>query len=89
MTGSSGDCLARKAAVHRLKAKRKFRSFFGTAIAISAFVTVVWAATGTEYFWPIWVMLGLAVSLAVTAWQAYGPAERPITEQEIQQELHK
>ncbi len=34
--------------------------------------TVVWALTGAHYFWPIWIMLGLACLLGVTAAVRWG-----------------
>jgi signal transduction histidine kinase len=45
----------------------------GVAVALTLFVTAIWAAAGQGYFWPIWVALGLATlfgtHLALTAVQ--------------------
>jgi signal transduction histidine kinase len=35
------------------------------AVLVGVLVTVVWAATGAGYFWPMWVWFGLVVSVAV------------------------
>jgi hypothetical protein len=43
--------------------------FYGVAIVICL---VVWAATGADYFWPGWVILGVVVKMGVTARFLYG-----------------
>ena len=49
----------------------------------------IWALSGGGYFWPIWVVFGLGIALITTAWQAYGPRDHAITEDEIQREMDK
>jgi hypothetical protein len=78
---------ARTRAVNRLKAQRGFRAFAVTAIGIVALMVLIWALSGGGYFWPIWVAFGLGVGLVASGWQAYGPRQRPITEEEIQREI--
>lgn len=81
---------SREAAVRRLKAKRDFKSLAGVAGLVTIITVVVWAATGADYFWPMWPVLGLGIALLAAAWQAYGPGEeRPITEDEIEQEMRR
>jgi signal transduction histidine kinase len=36
--------------------------------SIVATLTVIWAATGLGYYWPIWIMLLVATTLAIHAW---------------------
>src|SRR5262249_51895449 len=31
-------------------------------------LTLIWALSGTSYFWPVWVMLPTALALAIHAW---------------------
>ena len=80
---------ARELALRRLKARRSFRSLLGTAIGILAVMIVIWALSGGGYFWPIWVVFGLGIALIATGWQAYGPRQGPITEDEIQREMDR
>jgi uncharacterized membrane protein len=80
---------ARRQAISRLKAKRDFKSFLGTAAIVIVVVIVVWALSDSEYFWPIWVILGLGIALFFSGLQAYGPHRGPITEAEIQREIDK
>ena len=56
---------------------------------VTIVVVVVWALTGQGYFWPGWVMFGLAFGVAANAWGAYGPREKLPTEEEIDAEARK
>jgi hypothetical protein len=37
----------------------------GTAVALGGFLTLVWAVTSTGYYWPGWVLFGLALPLGI------------------------
>jgi signal transduction histidine kinase len=37
-------------------------------VGVSLFLTAIWLLTSRGYFWPVWVMLPLALSLAIHAW---------------------
>lgn len=79
----------RNAARKSLKAKNEFKIFFGVAIIVSLIVTGVWFLSGRhDYFWPIWPMLGLAIALAFTGFNAYGPSSH-ITESDIDAEVER
>ncbi|HEU4600277.1 MAG TPA: 2TM domain-containing protein [Solirubrobacterales bacterium] len=85
----SGESDAREQALRRLKAQRAFRSLLVTAAGILAVMVAIWAISGGGYFWPIWVVFGLGIALVTTAWQAYGPRERGISEDEIRREMER
>jgi hypothetical protein len=36
-----------------------------TYLVVMAMLVVVWAATGADYFWPLWPMLGWGIPLAL------------------------
>jgi 2TM domain len=77
---------ARELAIQRLKMKRDFKgTVAGGALAIVVTI-VIWAMGEGGYFWPMWVMLGVAISLVVNGWKAYGPDSR-ITEDDVQREM--
>jgi hypothetical protein len=63
------------------------RSLAATALFVIAVCVIIWAVSGAGDFWPVWVMLGFAIALAASAWNACGPRQRPITEDEIQREM--
>lgn len=83
----AGQDDARTRALTRLKAQRSFRSLALTAVAVLALMVGIWALGGGGYFWPIWVAFGFGVALVASGWQAYGPRQRPITEEEIRREM--
>lgn len=78
----------RALAIQRLRLKRDFRGTLAAGLLAIAVTVAIWALAGGGYFWPVWVILGVAISLIVTGWKAYGPSG-PITEDEIQQEMQK
>lgn len=80
----------RKVARKSLKAKAEFKNFVAVAIIVSLIVTGIWyLTTGPEgYFWPMWPMLGLAIALAFTWLNAYGPTSR-ITESAVDAEVER
>ena len=80
---------AREQALRRLKAQRAFRNLLLTATGILVVMIAIWAISGGGYFWPIWVAFGLGIALITTGWQAYGPRERAISEDEIQREMDR
>jgi uncharacterized membrane protein len=86
---TSRDNEVREHAIARLKAKRDFKSLLGTAVVVTAILTVIWALSDGGYFWPIWVMFGFGVALLFGGWRAYGPSQGPITEEDIQREMEK
>ncbi len=80
---------AREQALRRLKAQRALRSLAITSLGVLTLMVVIWALSGGGYFWPIWVVFGLGIALITTAWQAYGPRDHGISEDEIQREIDK
>lgn len=79
----------RDAARKSLKAKNEFKTFFGVAIIVSLIVTAVWYFSGNhDYFWPMWPMLGLAIALAFSGFNAYGPNSH-ISESAIDSEVER
>ncbi|HKF81562.1 MAG TPA: 2TM domain-containing protein [Solirubrobacterales bacterium] len=79
---------ARQLAIQRLKMKQDFKGITaGGAFAVLICI-VIWALAGGGYFWPVWVILGIAIAVVAQGWKAYGPANR-ITEADVQREMRK
>ena len=76
-----------EAARKRVERKRKLRADFAAYVVINAFLIVAWAVAGFGYFWPGWVLAAWGVALAMDAWTVY--YQRPITEADIDRELHR
>jgi fatty acid desaturase len=47
--------------------RRRLRTDTGAAAILNLFVIGVWAAAGAGYFWPVWVLLGSAIAVALKA----------------------
>jgi hypothetical protein len=77
----------RAAAIDRITAKREFRNHAVVYCAVNALLVVIWAASGAGYFWPIWVIAGWGIGLALHAWRVHG--QKPISEDEVIEEMHR
>jgi len=55
------------AAARALRRRRRLRTDAGAMAILNLFVIGVWIAAGAGYFWPVWVLLGSAVAVAVKA----------------------
>jgi signal transduction histidine kinase len=63
-------------------ARRPLAVHGAAALSASVFFTLIWAVTSRGYFWPVWPILGLALSVAVHAIVEFGRRGRRITELE-------
>jgi hypothetical protein len=77
----------REEAVSRLKKKRDFRAHVFIYVAVNVMLVVIWAVTGSGFFWPIFPILGWGVGVAANAWDVYG--RKPISEDEIRRETER
>lgn len=77
----------REEAIERLKARREFATHVVTYVVVNAFLVMIWFVTGASYFWPMWVLGGWGIGLALHAYTTF--FQRPITEAEIEQEMHR
>ncbi len=79
---------ARQRAYQRIKAKRGFWTHVVTYLVVNLFLVGVWYFTSPGgYFWPVWVMGGWGIGLAMNAWAVYG--EKPISEADIDKEMRR
>lgn len=77
----------RTAAISRLQNKREYKQHALVYFAVNALLIIVWAASGAGYFWPIWVIGGWGIGLALHGWKIWG--QQPITEEEILEETRR
>jgi len=87
-TGVDKPEQARELAIQRLKLKQDFKGLAGGGALAIVVTTIIWALGEGGYYWPIWVILGVAVVLVVQGWKAYGPSNR-ITESDVQREMEQ
>jgi hypothetical protein len=79
---------ARELAIQRLKLKQDFKGMLAGGILAIIVVVVIWALGDGGYFWPMWVILGVAIGVVTQGWKAYGPSNR-ITEADVQREMSR
>lgn len=87
-TGVDKTDQARELAIQRLKMKQDFKGLAGGGVLAIVVTTIIWALGEGGYYWPIWVILGVAIGLTVQGWTAYGPRNR-ITEADVQREMER
>lgn len=80
---------SREAAIKRIKAKRGFTTHLVVYVLVNLVLVIVWAsvsaATGLRYFWPIWILTGWGIGLAMHAWSVF--FVKPISEDDIRREM--
>lgn len=91
----AADGRRRELAIKRIRAKHAFRIHLVVYVAINAMLVAIWAGLGssvavpglpTNFFWPIFPILGWGLGLAIQGYTAYeggGP-----TEDQIQREMN-
>jgi hypothetical protein len=77
----------REEALSSLKKKRDFRGHVFIYVAVNAMLVVIWAVTGSGFFWPIFPILGWGIGVAANAWYAFG--RRPISDDEFRREAER
>jgi signal transduction histidine kinase len=55
------------AARERMNTRRRVIATGGTLAIVNLFLIGIWIASGSDYFWPAWVILGSVVALALKA----------------------
>ncbi len=78
---------AREQAVVRVRKRRDFQTHLASFVVVNAAFWVLWAVTGGGYPWPAWITGLWAIGLVLNAWDVY--IRRPITEADVQRELHR
>jgi uncharacterized membrane protein len=85
--GADTEQAIREQAIERVKKKRDFKTHVLVYVSVNAFLVVIWAVTGGDYFWPIFPILGWGLGVLGNAWDVYG--RKPISEEEIRREADR
>lgn len=75
-----------KAARKRVTDRRDFASHLVAYVVINSFLVLMWAMTGADYFWPIWIIAGWGIGLVLHAWEIF---RRPVTDADVEEELRR
>ena len=76
----------REQATIRLRKKRDFLAHLLAYELINGSLLIIWALTGSGFFWPVFPMLAWGIGLVFHAWDIYRP---PFSEQQIQREMRR
>src|SRR3978361_1937387 len=79
---------ARELAIQRLKMKQDFKGILAGGLFAIVVTVIIWAIGAGGYFWPVWVIFGVAIGVVAQGWKAYGPSNR-ISEDDVQREMNR
>ncbi|HUL86060.1 MAG TPA: 2TM domain-containing protein [Actinomycetota bacterium] len=67
----TGDEALRGRAIERLKRRRDFVVHLLVYLAVNVFLVVIWASGSRGSFWPVFVIVGWGIAVAVNAWDVF------------------
>jgi len=76
----------REQATIRLRKKRDFLAHLLAYLLCNGSLLIIWALTGSGFFWPVFPMLAWGIGLVFHAWDIY---RQPFSEQQIQREMKR
>lgn len=76
----------RQWAINRIRAKRAFWVHLTVYILVNALLVFIWAINTSDYFWPMWPMLGWGIGVVAHA-VGVGVGTSKITEERIAREI--
>lgn len=79
------DQQRRESAIKRIRDKDGFRIDLIAYLVFTAVLIVIWAVSGSGYFWPIWLIGLWGMGVVMHAYAVY--IARPVTEDRIAQEM--
>ena len=74
-------------AKQRVQKRRDLGTHAVVFVVMNAMFVAIWALTGSDYFWPAWIIGLWSVGLIMNVWDVY--FRRPVTEHDIEQELKR
>lgn len=80
----------RAIAKKRLKKQADFKRYLWTWLGVSVLTSAIWLITSPgEYFWPIWVVIGMGVGALFSGIDAYGKTPTVITDSDVDAEVER
>ena len=87
MQANDDQTQLRERAEKSLKLKFEFKAHVLAFVLVNSFIVLIWAVTGSGFFWPIFPIAGWGIGLAFHARDAYGRSYP--TEDEIRREMER
>lgn len=85
VAGAHDDDELREKALARLESKQEFYAHLLTYVLVNGMFVVIWAMSGSGFFWPIFPILGWGIGIAFHAWDTFRRGEP--SETRIQREM--
>jgi hypothetical protein len=86
-TPTSTDNDLRVLAIEQLRKKRGLQAHLIAYVTVNLLLVGIWYATGRDFFWPVFPILGWGIGVVFNIWDVYMP-ER-MTEERIQREMQR
>jgi uncharacterized membrane protein len=77
----------RQQAVESLRKKAEFQTHVLAYVVVNILLVIIWAATGADFFWPVFPIAGWGIGIVFHAWDAYG--RNVPSEEQIRQEMDR
>jgi hypothetical protein len=71
----------------QLQTRRDFASHVFVYLVVNTAVVLIWAITGSGYFWPAWLIGAWGIGLVMHGWDAF--IRRPVTEDDVDKAMRK
>jgi hypothetical protein len=84
---TQADATERAAVRQQLQARRDFGSHVFVYIVFNSAVVLIWAITGSGYFWPAWIIGVWGVGLVMHGWDAF--VRKAVTEDDVDEAMRK
>jgi hypothetical protein len=76
----------REEATMRLRKRRDFAAHLAAYVFVNVSVIVIWAMTGSGFFWPVFPILGWGIGLFFHGWDTFST---PLSDERIEQEMER
>jgi hypothetical protein len=76
----------REQATIRLRKKRDFLAHLLAYVLINGSLLIIWALTGSGFFWPVFPLACWGIGLVFHAWDVY---RQPVSEDKIRREIER
>jgi hypothetical protein len=76
----------RDQAITRLHKRSELRVHLLAYVLVNAFLLMVWAMTGSGFFWPVFPLACWGIGLVFHAWDVY---RQPVSEDKIRREIER
>jgi peptidoglycan/LPS O-acetylase OafA/YrhL len=86
-TSAEVGAALRDRALRRLKKRRDFHAHLLVYVLVNGFILAIWAATGSGFFWPVFLIVLWGIGVVMNAWDVYRGDE--FSEHQIAREMER